>query len=130
MGPWELVVEKGWALGKAQVRQREMLAVLDAQDCLMAYLRLSTHQRDGNVMGIGLHPDRCGRGLGAAVVELGVREHRRRLPGQPLWMEVRRWNTRAIRCYQRAGFRIVGQVDRVTPPGPGTFVVMRYAEPP
>ena len=28
-------------------------------------------------------------------------------PGKPMYLEVRTWNTRAVRCYEKAGFRVV-----------------------
>ena len=47
--------------------------------------------------GIGAHPDHCGQGYG----------------------------TRAVRCYEKAGFRVVGEpVKRVTHSGEGTFYHM------
>ena len=37
----------------------------------------------------------------------------------------RTWNTRAVRCYEKAGFRVVGEpVKRVTLSGEGTFYHM------
>lgn len=46
-------------------------------------------------------------------------------PGKPMYLEVRTWNTRAVRCYEKAGFRVVGEpVKRVTLSGEGTFYHM------
>ena len=46
-------------------------------------------------------------------------------PGKPLYLEVRTWNTRAVRCYEKAGFRIDGEpVHRTTAAGEGTFYRM------
>ena len=46
-------------------------------------------------------------------------------PGKPMYLEVRTWNTRAVRCYEKAGFRVVGEpVNRVTLSGEGTFYHM------
>ncbi len=124
MGPWEYAVAEGWGPADPGQREQDFLAVLDAEDTLVAFLRLS-HHHGRPTLGIGLHPDRCGQGLGPAVVELGWLEHQRRHPGEPLWLELRDWNQRAQRCYARAGFVAVDTVDRVTPLGPGRFVVMR-----
>lgn len=42
-----------------------------------------------------------------------------------MYLEVRTWNTRAVRCYEKAGFRVVGEpVKRVTLSGEGTFYHM------
>jgi len=32
-------------------------------------------------------------------------------PDKPLYLEVRTWNIRAVKCYQKAGFRIDGQAS-------------------
>lgn len=125
MGPWELVLEKGWGLGDPEARAKEMLAAVEPSGGLLAYLRLSWHH-DRWMLGVGLHPTRCGQGLGAQVVQLGMYEHLRRSPGRSLWLEVRDWNRRAIRCYEKAGFVQQGRLERVTGIGPGTFVTMHF----
>lgn len=46
-------------------------------------------------------------------------------PEKPLYLEVRSWNTRAITCYEKAGFRIDGQAYTLTAGiGTGTFFRM------
>lgn len=46
-------------------------------------------------------------------------------PGKLLYLEVRTWNCRAIRCYQKAGFTIDGDViHQKTNAGEGAFYRM------
>ena len=46
-------------------------------------------------------------------------------PGKPMYLEVRTWNQRAIRCYEKAGFRIVGEpIQQTTSIGGGAFYHM------
>ena len=46
-------------------------------------------------------------------------------PGKPLYLEVRTWNTRAVRCYEKSGFHSVGDpIEQTTPIGKGTFFHM------
>lgn len=41
-------------------------------------------------------------------------------------MEVRTWNARAVRCYEKAGFQIIGEpIARTTPLGEGAFYRMK-----
>ena len=49
----------------------------------------------------------------------------RLFPGKPLYLEVRTWNARAVRCYEKAGFRIVGEpIRQTTSAGDGVFYHM------
>lgn len=46
-------------------------------------------------------------------------------PNKPLYLEVRTWNTRAVKYYEKAGFRIDGQAYELTTGiGTGTFYRM------
>lgn len=75
--------------------------------------------------GIGAHPDHCGQGYGTQMTALAWELSQRLYPGKPMYLEVRTWNTRAVRCYEKAGFRVVGEpVKRVTLSGEGTFYHM------
>ena len=75
--------------------------------------------------GVGVRPDLCGRGYGQAICRLACGLSRRLCPGKPVYLEVRTWNIRAIRCYEKAGFRVVGEpFQRTTPTGEGTFFRM------
>lgn len=75
--------------------------------------------------GIGAHPDHCGQGYGTQMTALAWDLSQRLYPGKPMYLEVRTWNTRAVRCYEKAGFRVVGEpVKRVTLSGEGTFYHM------
>lgn len=76
-------------------------------------------------IGIGVSPEHCGRGYGQQML-LGAYEISKRLyPAKPLYLEVRDWNTRAVRCYEKAGFEIDGPAYRLeTNIGSGTFYRM------
>ena len=75
--------------------------------------------------GIGVAPAHCGKGYGRQMTEIACTLSRRLFPGKPLYLEVRIWNTRAVRCYQKAGFRIVGEpLRQTTSLGEGLFYRM------
>lgn len=92
-------------------------------DMLVGYVNL--REREGQTLvGVGVAPDLCGRGYGQAILEQVFRLSQERYPGKSLCLEVRVWNRRAIRCYHRAGFRIVGEpYQRVTPTGAGVVLL-------
>ena len=56
------------------------------------------------MVGIGLSPEKCGKGLGKNFLKKGIDEANKRYPDKPLWVQVRSWNQRAIRCYTSCGF--------------------------
>ena len=59
-------------------------------------------------IGIGVNPDCCSRGYGQRILRIASQISAERYPGKPLYLEVRTWNERAVRCYQKAGFVIEG----------------------
>ena len=53
------------------------------------------------------------------------RSSKQKYPGKPLYLEVRTWNERAVRCYQKAGFVIDGDIiEQETYIGRSTFYRM------
>ena len=76
-------------------------------------------------IGIGVAPDCCGQGYGREMLADACRISRAMFPGKTLYLEVRAWNERAIRCYQAAGFHIDGAAfTQTTPIGAGSFYRM------
>ena len=111
--------------GAVPVRGYVALAGDDAIGFIQSYTPADTHadgwwldEHDHGVRGIDqflAHADQLGRGLGTAMVRAFVD----RLLADPAVTRVQTdpdpANARAIRCYEKAGFRAVGEVD--TPDG-------------
>lgn len=75
--------------------------------------------------GIGVNPECCGKGYGQQMTKTAWEISRTLFPEKRLYLEVRTWNNRAVRCYQKAGFQIVGEpICQVTSIGEGTFYHM------
>ena len=75
--------------------------------------------------GIGVKPEECGKGYGSQMTETACKISRRLFPGKPLYLEVRTWNQRAVRCYEKAGFHITGEpIRQTTSAGEGVFYHM------
>ncbi len=75
--------------------------------------------------GIGVNPAFCNQGYGQEICKKACALSHRLYPGKPIDLEVRTWNKRAVRCYEKAGFRMVGApVRRTTPIGEGLFFHM------
>ena len=67
---------------------------------------------DAIFYGLGLHPDLTGRGLGAAFVNAGLEFAQERFGRRRFVLDVAEFNERAIRVYERAGFRRTGSKFR------------------
>jgi RimJ/RimL family protein N-acetyltransferase len=68
-------------------------------------------------VGLGLRPDLTGRGLGPTFVEAIAAFAGTQLGHRRLGLTVAAWNRRAIRAYEKAGFRTVRTFTRSTPAG-------------
>jgi RimJ/RimL family protein N-acetyltransferase len=66
---------------------------------------------DGDVveLGIGLRPDLTGRGLGEPYMRAQIAFAQAQWQPQTFRLYVASWNARAIRLYERLGFREVGE---------------------
>lgn len=72
-------------------------------EVLSAYINIYTKD-DKVFIGIGLSPDCCGKGHGKTYLKQGLEIAKARYPGSEIWVEVRSWNIRAIKCYESCGF--------------------------
>lgn len=76
-------------------------------------------------IGIGVRPDICGKGYGTEILGEVCRIAKAQNPAKPLCLEVRTWNKRAVRCYEKAGFTIDGDpFEQTTGAGKGIFYRM------
>ena len=55
-------------------------------------------------IGLGLHPERTGQGLGKRFLEAGLQYARHRYAPNQFTLSVASFNRRAITVYERAGF--------------------------
>ena len=85
---------------------------------LIAYINLIEKEREV-FFGIGVAPEYCDQGYGTQICKFARIISKKLYPGKPVYLEVRTWNKRAVRCYEKAGFRIIGEpVSKKTPIGP------------
>jgi len=74
------------------------------------WLEIDCQETSTAILGILLgDPDLFGRGIGRKAIELARPAARERLKFQRVKLSVRKNNLRAIACYERCGFRIVGE---------------------
>jgi ribosomal protein S18 acetylase RimI-like enzyme len=109
---WEEMTRHGKEFGDPDIRSRQYLSVRNREnDELVGYVQLFAMDRVTRI-GMGLRPDCCDRGWGTKLARIVVQEALRRHPRTEVDLEVEKWNLRAIRTYEKAGFVATDQYDR------------------
>ncbi|WP_028609510.1 GNAT family N-acetyltransferase [Paenibacillus harenae] len=122
---WEKMQKDGIEFGDSVLREEQYAAVLGGSNELIGFAQFFPITGVTR-LGLGLRPDLCSQGLGPAFIRTIFREAIRRAPWNEIDLEVLAWNTRAIRAYERAGFRITDTYSRGTPRGFAEFHCMVY----
>ena len=91
---------------------------------LVGFTNLVEEEREVFV-GIGANPVYCNQGYGQKMLKQTYDLSKLLFPDKPLCLKVRTWNKRAVRCYEKAGFRIDRDpFKETTPIGEGVFYRM------
>lgn len=94
------------------------------QDLLVGFVNILEEEQEVFI-GIGANPFLCGEGYGQQMLRDAYQISKKMYPDKPLYLEVRSWNERAVKCYKRAGFLIDGaEFEQTTPIGTGIFYRM------
>ena len=120
--PYEEQKKRGFGFANPQNR---LYAFHDGTK-LVGFINLFEEEKEV-FFGIGVSPEECGRGYGQQMTQKACEISQRLFPGKPMYLEVRTWNTRAVKCYEKAGFCIQGEpIRQATPIGEGVFYHMVY----
>ena len=122
---WNVVAAQNWAIAKEEKRCREFKAVLNESGELCGYFRM-IDSGEYILVGVGLKPSICGNGLGSILMKLLKNECFRRFNNKKIVLEVRSFNKRAIKCYEKAGFTAVDSYERNTLIGSAIFIKMEF----
>jgi len=80
--------------------------------------------KDFTDIGLGIKPDLCGQGLGFNFLNSGLDFARNKLWAKGFRLTVAAFNQRAIKVYQRIGFKKVNSFERISESGKIEFLVM------
>lgn len=108
---WSVMRREHWAICDPARRARQFGALVGPDRDLTGYFRIRWLGARTAEIGLGLRPDLCGRGLGWALIRAAVDAARNPFAGATVQLRVRRFNRRAIRAYERAGFRQVADAE-------------------
>ncbi len=106
-------------------RSEAYVAVDDADGALIGFFSFKEADPRTIQVGLGLHPDFTGRGLGGTFLSAGLDHARSRFQPEGFVLSVATFNRRAIAVYERAGFAPVRVYEHATNGGVWEFVEMR-----
>lgn len=121
---WDIVKKQNWAVANEEKRKNEFLAVYE-EDEYIGFVRF-VKNNDFYLVGLGLKPSYCGKGYGNLLMDL-IKSYAEKKKIKKLRLEVRSFNNRAIRCYEKSGFSIIEKVNKDTPIGNSDFYVMEWS---
>ena len=121
-----------WRLRLAEQNPRHLTFVAEARDGLHGFIcfELDADPVWGTLLdSLHVDPRLCGRGLGAALMRVGLARVLEVAPEQPLHLLVFEANAGARRFYERLGGHAESCVPEPLPDGSGTAPAIRYVWP-
>lgn len=109
----------------SEARGEAYAAVEDESGALVGYFSFKPRLAGILEIGLGLHPEKTGRGHGGAFLGAGLEYARGRFAPEQFSLSVATFNRRAITVYERAGFAPVRVYMHSTNGGDWEFVEMR-----
>ena len=72
--------------------------------------------------------DLFGKGIGRTLIKYAIDTFLSKNDAEELYLDVRKENIRAIRCYEKSGFKAIQEGEKTTSYGIITFLRMKYLE--
>lgn len=120
---WDEVVKNNWDLAIKEKRESEFLGIY-YYDNFIAYGRI--FKLDSKVfLGVGIKPELCSCGHGSSVMNVIINESIKRFSMSSIYVEVREFNKRAIKCYESIGFKTINKYWKETLLGGDNFILMQ-----
>jgi len=117
--PWNEMVNTNWGLADEDKRKAEFKSV-SLNGVFIGFFRLQFRENK-LYLGLGLSPEHCGKGYGNELIEIVKDYAKKHFPQNNLYLDVRKFNKRAIKSYLKSGFRIEGEYVK----NGAEFVVMK-----
>ena len=101
---YEEMKEKNYGIMNPEKANNYICYLKDEE--VIAYTNMKEMEDKKIFFGIGLKPEYCGQGLGKHILKDSLDEIKKRYPNYIIYLEVRSWNIRAIKAYEKIGFII------------------------
>lgn len=124
---WHLMVRNQYEIANPIIREQQYRSVICEQLGLCGFAQFFP-MLGVTRLGLGLRPDLCDQGLGAAFVSAIAKAALIHAPQCELDLEVITHNVRAIKAYIKAGFSITDTYERMTAYGIQKFHCMVYEQ--
>ena len=102
---FETAKQKNYSICNPQ-KSKEFFCFLNDKNQVIAYSRF-VQKHNSFVMGVGVLPNLTGQGFGCEVIQKSIEKLKTLYPNANVELQVRAWNIRAIKCYQKCGFKIL-----------------------
>lgn len=86
---------------------KNYLCYINEKNELVGYTNMCKKSNGEVFLGIGLAPKYCGMGLGSEILKKSVKVLMENHPNSIIKLQVRSWNERAIKCYEKSGFKYI-----------------------
>lgn len=123
---WETAIEQNWSITDPEARESDFRSVINEKGELIGFFRMSKDEHGKIDIGLGLKPKYCGHGLGKDFVILITQYALKLYPNCCLYMQVRTFNARAVKCYEACGYKIVLKHRKEYPWGGDEYFLMEY----
>ena len=101
---YEECKSKNYGITREDRSKNYTVYILDGE--VVFYSNMKIMDDNKIYVGVGLKPKYCGKGIGSFFLNDSVQDLKEKYPEYTLCLEVRSWNKRAIKSYEKLGFKI------------------------
>lgn len=124
--PWDIATQQNWSITNPEVRESDFRSVISEQGNFIGFFRMTEDKHRKIEIGLGLKPMYCGQGFGKDFVKLITQYSLEKYTNHLIYMEVRTFNIRAVKCYKACGYKISLQHHKDFPWGSDEYFLMEY----
>ena len=105
---YEECKNKNYGITREDKKDNYTVYILDGEVIFYSNMKLMDDNKI--YIGVGLKPNYCGKGLGNYFIEDSINNIKNKYPNSILFLEVRSFNKRAIKAYEKIGFKITNKL--------------------